>query len=251
MLDLILKFFSSIAAVFIMILNMFGNLIGIGDIFPVEPAEPEREEIVLSGEINDDVDEVLAYYNAAVIETDKNPPKGESSFELDGEVSAGSLSPEMIDIITPVLNDSFEESVSEVYDIPGEGKLKAEDVVSAQMSSSEGQRIIIIEVKDQVDGIEGDALNGGPVSRAVGTMGNLEAAFEALGAEIVSGADTVEITYSDCVIACIVDEETGEIVYGDWDYKINLYIGNVELNIQNLAMSLTELEFTLISHIDV
>lgn len=226
---IIVKLISTMVSFVMMLLSLFG--IGVD----------QRPEFVLGENVNSNAQEVLAVYNAAVIKTDEDAPLVETKMVLD-DLSMGSGSGETISFAKPVIKDILEDTVFEAYDIPGEGLITADDVISAKSSSENGRTTVIIEVKDQVDGIEADAYNGGPVSRAVGTFGNMEAVFGELGAEFVSGGETIKFTYTDCTVSCIIDEATGEIIYGEWDYDICMSIGSAEFSMDDIVIEFEDFD---------
>ncbi len=223
------KLISMMVSFIMMLLNLFG--IGID----------QRPEFVLGENVNSNAQEVLAVYNAAVIKTDEDAPLIESRMHIV-DLTMGNGSGGTISFAKPLMEDIFEETVYESYDIPGEGLLAADDVISAKSSSENGWTTVIIEVKDQVDGVNADAYNGGPVSRAVGTLGDMEAVFELIGFECVSGKETIKFTYTDCTISCIIDEATGEIIYGEWTFDVCAAIGSAEFKMDEMVVEFEDLD---------
>lgn len=220
---IISKIISLVVSVLMAILNLFG----IGG--------EKRPEFVLGENVNSNVAQVLEVYNNAVIETDKDAPSVKNTMSLE-DIKMGSGT-SAISFAKPMLKDMLEDEVYEYYDIPGKGELKADDVISAKMSTDEeGLTTVIIEVKSQTDDAYADGENGGPVSRAMGTAGNIADVFEESG--IISGFENIEITYSDCRIACIIDDATGEILYGEWYHIMSMDMSGLSINIGEEPMTM-------------
>lgn len=227
---IISKIISLIVSVVMAILNIFGL------------GGEKRPEFVLGENVNSNVAQVLEVYNNAVIETDKDAPLVKSGMSLI-DMSLGADKAEFTAMMKPVVNDMLKENVYKDNDIPGKGELKAEDVISAKMSTEEGLTTVIIEVKSQTDDAYADGENGGPVSRAMGTAGNLAALFEETG--IITGFENVEITYTDCKIACIIDDATDEILYGEWFYNMTMNMDGVIINIGESPIEMTNTSATI------
>ena len=203
--------FSKIMSFFISIVMAILNIFGLGG--------EKRPEFVLGENVNSNVAQVLEVYNNAVIKTDEAAPLVTTTMSLENMVMDG-MSGSTVVMLKPIINDMLAEESFEDCDIPGEGELKAEDVVSAKMSTEEGLTTVIIEVKDQTNDAYGNAKDGEPVSRAMGTAGDIAQYIEETG--LFSGVENIEITYSDCTLSCIIDDATGEILYGEWYYNMTM-----------------------------
>lgn len=226
--------FSKIISLIVSVVMAILNLFGIGG--------EKRPEFVLGENVNSNVAQVLEVYNNAVIETDKDAPSVKNTMSLE-DIKMGSGT-SAISFAKPMLKDMLEDEVYEYYDIPGKGELKADDVISAKMSTDEeGLTTVIIEVKSQTDDAYADGENGGPVSRAMGTAGNFAAIFEETG--IITGFENVEITYTDCKIACIIDDATDEILYGEWFYNMTMNMDGVIINIGESPIEMTNTSATI------
>ncbi len=179
------------------------------------------------------IEEVVAYYNAAVVKTDEaGPTAGQSTMKLDAEITGDGVLGAVLGVAQPIIEDTLAKNSTPTDDIPGRGTLKASDVVKAVATSKNGKTTIAIQLKEQVDGP--DAPNGtdtGAVARGIGTLGNIDGALEALGATISEGRETVKLTYRDASIKCVIDEETGKITSGTWKHKIDVDIKDAKLNL--------------------
>ena len=229
--------FSKIMSVFVSFFMAILNIFGLG-------AE-EDPKFVLGENVNSNTAQVLEIYNAAVIKTDENAPLVESKMELDKLSVGGATGATVALIAKPLISDILAETVFENYDIPGDGLLTADDVISAKSSTENGKTTVIIEVKDQADDFSADAYTAGPVSRAMGTLGDLEGALKELGSAFSDGEDTVAITYTNCKVACIIDDATGEIIAGEWGYDVCITIGYAEIAIEDIEVVIEDFDVDL------
>ncbi len=212
--------FSKIISLIVSVVMAILNIFGIGG--------EKRPEFVLGENVNSNVAQVLEVYNNAVIETDKDAPLVKSGMSLI-DMSLGADKAEFTAMMKPVVNDMLKENVYKDNDIPGKGELKAEDVISAKMSTEEGLTTVIIEVKGQTNDAYGNAKDGESVSRAMGTVGNVAQYIKET--DIISGYENLEITYTDCKLACIIDDSTDEILYGEWYYNMTMDMDGLSVNI--------------------
>ena len=224
------KLFSGFLSFIMMILNIFG----IG-------AE-KTPEFVLGENVNSNVAQVLEIYNNAVIETDKDAPAVTTTLSVEELFLSGAASGTSI-MIKPALNDMLAEESYKESNIPGEGKLAENDVVSAKSSSENGKTTVIIEVKDQTNDAYGNSKDGESVSNAIGTLGDVATYIEEAG--ILTGVENMEIIYTDCTIACIIDESTGEIIRGEWYYNLTLDMDGVFIAIGESPIEMSGASVTI------
>ena len=174
-------------------------------------------------------EEIVAFYNAAVVKTDEaGPTEGASQMKLSGDITGDGVIGAILSVLTPAAEKALAKNSTPTDDIPGRGTLKASDVKSATATSSNGKITIKIVLKDQTDGPDGDPENGGPVARGIGTLGSIESALKELGATLESGRDTVKLTYTDAYINCTVDEETGMVTGGTWHHLVKIHVGDAK-----------------------
>ena len=190
----------------------------------------------------ENIDEIVALYNKAYKAT-VPAPVGQSTMKLDGEITGEGDVGEVLGILSPAANKALQKNSVATNYIPGNGGILADDVVAATASTINGVTTVYIQLKDQTDGSSADRKSG-PVGRGIGTVGSVDAALKELGAEITSGRDTIELTYTDAYIKCTIDNSTGAITGGVWRYIVKLYIGDVNakmgisFNIKNLNASI-------------
>ncbi len=182
------------------------------------------------GSYSNDIEEIVSLYNAAHAAT-KPAPKGHSIMELDGAITGDGALGGVLKVASPIIQNTLENNSVETDYIPGKGRLWAEDAVSAVSVSRGGITEITIHLKEQTDGPEADAHTAGPVARGIGTLGNINNAIESLGAELLSGKDTIKLTYKDAYIKCRIDNSTGKIIGGTWHYAVHVYVGEAEVKL--------------------
>ncbi len=191
-----------------------------------------------------DIAEIVAYYNAAVVKTDKaGPTAGQSTMKLAGDITGDGMFKLIGGILTSVAKSVLEKNSSTTDDIPGRGTLKASDVVKAQATSNNGVTSIVIQLKDQVDGSDGDPKEGGAVARGIGTLGSIDGALSELGATLDDeGKKTVSLTYTDSYIKCTINENTGKVTGGTWHYLVKIYVGAAEATISGISANIKNLK---------
>ena len=138
--SLILQRLAPAITAFVLFLNSVAGLFGAA---PVIPYNPERTDVVVSGEVTTDVNEILGYYNAAVKKTNKSFVIGSSSSKVNGTPEIV-MDEETVSEITNELMKTYwttlEATSSTVFKVPGEGNVIAADVESAKMSVKDGKR---------------------------------------------------------------------------------------------------------------
>ena len=196
-----------------------------------------------------DVNEVLAYYSAAVAKTKKITKTEKMS--LKSEITGDGFLGTALAVLQPIIEDVVaKQGGTKEGNIPGANdgalRLQAGDITKAVASSKNGKTTIAIQLKDQVDGPE--AANGetvGPVSRGIGTLGNIDGALEELGATISEGRETVKLTYNNATIKVVIDESTGKIVDGSWKYDINIDVASAKITMAGISLNAKNLRAVL------
>lgn len=190
--------------------------------------------------------EIAAFYVAASNKTrdDGKEPAGHQTMALAGEISGDGAIGTVLEVLNPIVEDVLADNSTSTDYIPGasRGDLQASDISDCYATTDEsGKTTVYIKLKSQTDGPDCDGHEAGPVARGIGTLGSIDTALEALGAEINSGRDTVKLTYRDAYIECVVDEN-GYIVSGTWHYIVDINIGNAKAKISFLSANLKNLK---------
>ncbi len=178
--------------------------------------------------------EIIDYYNAAVVKTDasSNPPAGHSNMVLgnDGKITADGGMGMVLKVASPIIESTLKRNSNDTHNIPGEGKLKLDDVKTIKATEKNGVITIEMTIKEQTDGPTADG-SAGPVGRAIGTLGNLDKALNELGATISRGKDTVKLTYDDVTIKANINQKTGMVTGGKWHYNVNIYVKDADIKL--------------------
>lgn len=234
MLNIIVQEMVPLITALVVMLNSIGGIFGV----TVVPYNPERVEVTLGSNVNSDVDEVLEYYNAAVKNTGFVLGKMSSDYTyVNVENTEAGESMQMYFA-------EMEKVSNFVFAVPGEGEIQKADVTSAKMSSEDGKRVVIIRIKDYMHGVADDNDNN-PITNALGAETDLEDYFLLLG---MTG--DFEFVYSDVVISCVIDEDSGKIIYGDWDYTCITECEDVVIDMSE-DIVVGDLDFTMECHIDI
>ncbi|MBR4451820.1 MAG: hypothetical protein IKS39_08300, partial [Clostridia bacterium] len=163
----------------------------------------------------------------------------DGSLRMDGP--AGRLLPTLEEAV----KSTFERKSYDVNEFPGNPPVKAEDIAGASMKSENGKTVIALVLEDQTDGFEADPKNGGPVSRGIGTMGSVKDALDEMGAKIDSGAETVSLKYSNAVIRVEIDESTGKVVSGTWEYTVLIKVADARMSMSGMSVDLKNLQVAI------
>ncbi len=242
MLNLILQEFVPVITAFVLFINSVGGLFGIS---AVVPYNPERTDVVLSGKITTDVDEILDCYNAAVKKT--GFVLGTNSLDIIGTPEFTVPGMENLDTLDmDAYWEAIDESSAYIFEVPGEGKLTAADVKSAKMCENNGEKTIVIKVKDYKHGLNDDANN--PITNAYGYVTDMEESFGTVGMEIIEG--DAEISYTNATISCVIDDR-GKIIYGDWDLEGEFDASEITFSMFGYTLTVEEMNYTMEYSIDV
>ncbi len=238
MLNLILQKLVPLLTTFALFINSVGGLFGVSAVIPYNP---ERTEIVVSGDVTTDINTVLEHFNSAVdktgfvIGTTTTDIIGTPSISYNGDNSMNDM-------------DSYwyalENTKAYVFNLPGKGEILASDVKSAKMSVNDGKRAIIIKIKDtKRSGKSNDA-----ISRAYGWTADANEVFSMMGITLKVGQ--INESYTDCTVSCIIDDKSGKIIYGDWDATGTATIKDAVVSMFGIEATMS-MDYTAKQHIDI
>ncbi len=176
--------------------------------------------------------EILDFYNKAVVATDKKAPQGQSKMVLGygGKITADGGLGSVLGIVSPIIDDTLKRNSSSTSNIPGYGEIKMSDIKDIKASEKNGVITVEIVGKEQTDGPTADGSQG-PVGRVIGTLGNIDGALNELGAEISRGKDTVTLTYTDVTVKANINAKTGIIESGKWHYLVNILVKDADIKL--------------------
>lgn len=234
MINLILQRFVPLLTTIALLLNN----IGLGVVIPYNPV---RTDVVVSSDLTTDIDDVLECYNSAVKKT--GFVIGTYSSDTIGTPSASVQGDNSVDM--SYYWDALEDQETYIFKVPGEGGILKSDVKSAKMSVKDGKISVIIKIKDTKRSGNGaeDA-----ISRAYGWSYDYGDMFSSLGLTMVSGKITE--SHTDCTISCVIDENSGKIIYGDWDSTGKMVADDLKLSMFGVEITM-DMDFTLTYHYDI
>lgn len=242
MINIILQRLVPLLTTLAIFLNSIGGFFGAA---PAIPYNPERTETVVSGDVITDIDEVLGYYNSAVKKT--GFVIGTYSVDIIGTPSASAQGDDSFDADPAwyAYWDALDNLETYIFEVPGEGEILKSDVKSAKMSVKDGKISLIIKIKDTKRSGDGGE---NAISRAYGWSDAYGDMFSSLGATMVSGKITE--SYTDCTISCVIDKNSGKIIYGDWDSTGRMVADDLKLSMFGVEFTM-DMDFTLTYHYDI
>ena len=178
--------------------------------------------------------EILDYYNKAVIATDalENKLQGSSKMVLGygGKITADGGLGGALKVVSPIIDSTLKKNSSGTSNIPGYGEIKMSDLKSIKATEKNGIITVELVAVEQTDGPTADG-SAGPVGRVIGTLGNIDGALNELGAEISRGKDTVTLTYTDVTVKATINQKTGLITGGTWHYLVNILVKDADIKL--------------------
>lgn len=238
---IIAKIVSIFTSIIMAILNLFAP--------SAPPADPyarfDLPEYELGEQTDYDVEQTVAFYNAAVRKTQYTygaSPRGKQMLklieEIDGDGAIGSI----LNVASPVIHKALARNNYSTPYIPGHGKILASDVKDAAVyENTKGTKYVVIHIKDQINGPDCDPYTSGPVSRGIGTLDSLDYALTELGATITEGRDTISLEYTNAYIICEIDPVTGFVLGGTWHYDVGVNVGNARVKISAIMANIENL----------
>lgn len=220
-----------------------------------EPETDENGEAVSEEETEaaDDEDpstwdtaKIVAYYNEARKTTadQGKAPAGFQTMKLAGDIGGDGAIGIVLKVLQPAAEKALSKNSKATDYIPAHDSqpILESDVTSATAKKDANGNIVLdINLKNQVDGPDGDSKNGGAVARGVSTLGSIENALKELGAEITEGRETVSLTYNNAYIKnCVINPETKLIKSATYHFTVNVLVKNakaklgISVNLENL-----------------
>ena len=205
-----------------------------------EASEAETTTEASKGLNSTNIEEVVAFYNAAHANT-KKAPAGHQTMKLDGDITGDGAIGALLKVLSPIAKSALEKNSTDTDYVPGHPPIKASDVSSAKATSKNGVTTIEIQLKPQTDGPSASDREGS-VGRGIGTLGNIEKAVDELGGEIESGRENVRLTYNNAYIKCTVDENTNTVTGGTWHHTVNVSISDAKVKLKGIPFTLKNIK---------
>ena len=210
------------------------------------PAEPEteapaEETTEEAKKVPQTKEEIVEFYKKAAAETDKGPVKTDFKMELinlEGDGAFGTIASAFEGIVKNALakKSTPGDSITGGYT-----KLTADDVASATAKDDGKYTTVTIKLKEQTDGFEGQPKEG-HVGHGITVLGIAQTAIDALeGVSVNTDGGSVLLKYTDPTINVKIDNETGKIVSGSWNYTVNIDVKNVTLKLGPLPVKVAGL----------
>ncbi|MBQ3603471.1 MAG: alpha/beta hydrolase [Clostridia bacterium] len=193
-----------------------------------------------SAYVTTDIAEVVEMYNNAVINSRTNPPTGFNRISLGSDIDIEDIPEFITDTFASPVKRMLKENSLKTNAIPGNGALNAEDVTLAKAVTKNGITTIDLMLKSQTDPADS---SHGAVSRGIGTFGSIDSALKLIDSSVVSGREDISLNYSDAVIHCKVDSNTGAIINGKWNYRLEMNFGDADLKFAFLPFTLSNVRF--------
>ncbi len=187
--------------------------------------------------------EILDYYNKAVVATDEKAPQGASKMVLGngGKITADGAIGGLLNVASPIIDSALKRNSSPTSNIPGYGEIKMSDLKSIKATEKNGVITVEIVSKEQTDGPSADG-SAGPVGRVLGTLGDIEGALKELSATISRGRETVSLTYTDVTVKAEINAKTGIIESGRWHYLVNILVKDADIKISIISATIKNLK---------
>lgn len=179
---------------------------------------------------------VVSFYNTAVRRTySGGAPEVYQTMGLRGNITgSGGIAP-YISELQEILETDTDAFSGYTYGIPGEDDIEVDSVTRATATSNGGRTKIYIVFKDFSVSMN-DIENIDPSELPE----EFDDIFDGFGSSVVSGKNSVKLVLTNSYIDCTVDEKTGKIIDGTWNYDVDFEFGNAEMDISGVTLSLVD-----------
>ncbi len=176
---------------------------------------------------------VLQYYKAAAANTKSINATQHMSIKRVDYTPRNSFQKGMLTVFTGIASAALAANSKAVTSIPGKYKqIKASDLISANAVAYGNYTIVTLNVRMQQDDQNTKDEYQGPVGRTVGTVGDLDRAFEEIPSiKVDSSEGNITLKYDDCKVVVKIDNGSGSILSGTWSYTVDIDIDNIYASI--------------------
>ena len=203
-------------------------------------SEEETTEAESKGLNSTDAEEIVAYYNAARKATEGHAPKGKQTMTLAALDGGSGVVGNIVSAFEGIAKSALEKNSTETDWIPAHdhGDVKASDVKNAKATSDGKYTTITFDVVDQQANASTKG-GDGSVGRAIGVLDGIDNALKELnGVEVQDGIQNIKLTYKNAKVTAKIDESTGRIVGGTWQYRVDINVSSITLKIAILKATL-------------
>ncbi|MBQ4243334.1 MAG: hypothetical protein II702_00335 [Clostridia bacterium] len=187
-----------------------------------------------------DAAEIVAYYNAARKATEGHAPKGHQTMTLAALDGGDGIVGGIISAFEGIAKSALEKNSTETDYIPAHDHddVKVSDVKNAKAVNDGKYTTITFDVVDQSAGASTKG-GDGSVGRTVGVLDGIDNALKELsGVEVKDGIQNIKLTYKNAKVTAKIDNETGRIVGGTWQYRVNINISSISLKVTIFSATL-------------
>ena len=118
------------------------------------------------------------------------------------------------------------------------GDVKVSDVKNAKATSDGKYTTITFDVVDQSANASTKGSDGS-VGRTIGVLDGIDSALKELnGVTVSDGIQNIKLTYKNAKVTAKIDESTGRIVGGTWQYRVDINVSSITLKIGILSATL-------------
>lgn len=203
------------------------------DVAETETAEPEKFDL-------NTTEGVINLYKEAAAKTEKAGITSDKVMSLASLDGGKGFVGGIISAFEPIARRALANNSVQITGIEGSyDKLSPSDVKSAKAVDNGKTTTLIIELKDQTDGVTGN--QNGPVAHGVGVLDSIETALAELkGVTFDYSEGTVKLKYTDATINVTIDNATGKITSGKWRFDVNISLDNIGAKIGVLSVTLKD-----------
>ncbi len=184
-------------------------------------------------------EEIVAFYKAAAIKSKKVKSVQKMSLEEmtvnEGDGILGTL----VDLATPIMISALEKNSTEFDGITGGyEKLELSDASSVKAYKSGEYTVIEMTMKEQTDGIHGDAYSG-TVGHAISVVGDISSVEKELPQFKIGFEDAdIKLRYTNPKLKVKINKN-GIIEKGTWSYTVDISIANLRVDAVKVPLGAT------------
>lgn len=172
---------------------------------------------------------VVEFYKAAAKKTDKIDAKQTMTLARIDFTPQNTFQKGLLSAFKGIATAALKANSTPRTDVPGNHQaLKTSDLNSANAIVSGDYTIVTLNVKSQEDNQDTKDWGQGPVGHAVGTLGDITKALEAIPAvEVDYSQGSIVLRYDNCKVVVKINNKTGKIEAGTWSYTVNITLTDI------------------------